>query len=126
MPNIKLPDGSVRQFDGAVSGLEIAARIGKGLARDAIAIRVNGALWDLTREIEDLFVSMGYQIADGPEIETDFHNFQALNIPPDHPARTMKDSLYVAIPGHPELLLRTETSAASQIDPAVRANPSDV
>ncbi|HEX5766008.1 MAG TPA: threonine--tRNA ligase [Woeseiaceae bacterium] len=53
MPNIKLPDGSVRQFDGAVSGLEIAARIGKGLARDAIAIRVNGALWDLTREIED-------------------------------------------------------------------------
>jgi threonyl-tRNA synthetase len=53
MPNIKLPDGSVRQFDGAVSGVDIAARIGKGLARDAIAIRVNGALWDLAREIED-------------------------------------------------------------------------
>ena len=53
MPNIRLPDGSVRQFDGAVSGVEIAARIGRGLARDAIAIRVNGALWDLTREIED-------------------------------------------------------------------------
>jgi threonyl-tRNA synthetase len=53
MPNIKLPDGSVRQFDGPVSGVEIAARIGKGLARDAIAVRVNGALWDLAREIED-------------------------------------------------------------------------
>ncbi|HLU06332.1 MAG TPA: threonine--tRNA ligase [Woeseiaceae bacterium] len=53
MPNIRLPDGSVRQFDGAVTGVEIAGGIGKGLARDAIAIRVNGALWDLAREIED-------------------------------------------------------------------------
>ena len=53
MPNIQLPDGSVRQFDSAVSGVEIAAGIGKGLARDAIAIRVNGALWDLTRQIDD-------------------------------------------------------------------------
>src|SRR5690606_20693829 len=53
MPNIRLPDGSVRQFDGAVTGVDIAGGIGKGLARDAIAIRVNGALWDLAREIED-------------------------------------------------------------------------
>jgi phenylalanyl-tRNA synthetase alpha chain len=48
---------------------------------------------------------------EGPEVEDDWHNFQALNIPPDHPARTMKDSLFVDVPGHPELLLRTETSA---------------
>jgi threonyl-tRNA synthetase len=53
MPNIQLPDGSVRQFDSAASGLEIAASIGKGLARDAIAVRVDGELWDLTREIAD-------------------------------------------------------------------------
>jgi threonyl-tRNA synthetase len=51
MPNIQLPDGAVRQFDSAVTGVEIAASIGKSLARDAIAIRVNGELWDVTREI---------------------------------------------------------------------------
>jgi phenylalanyl-tRNA synthetase alpha chain len=64
------------------------------------------------RQIVAVFTGMGFRVVDGPEIEDDWHNFQALNIPPDHPARTMKDSLYVAIPGHPELLLRTETSAA--------------
>jgi threonyl-tRNA synthetase len=53
MPIIQLPDGSKRQFDHAVTGLEIAADIGKGLARDAVAIRVEGELWDLTRSIED-------------------------------------------------------------------------
>jgi phenylalanyl-tRNA synthetase alpha chain len=63
------------------------------------------------RELIRVFTSMGFRVAEGPEIEDDWHNFQALNIPPDHPARTMKDSLYVAIPGHPDLLLRTETSA---------------
>jgi threonyl-tRNA synthetase len=53
MPTIQLPDGSERQFDNAVTGLEIAADIGKGLARDAVAIRVEGELWDLTRSIEE-------------------------------------------------------------------------
>ncbi len=56
----------------------------------------------------DVFTRMGYRVAEGPEIEDEWHNFEALNIPPDHPARTMKDSLYVDIPG---MLLRTETSA---------------
>lgn len=59
-------------------------------------------------EIVGIFTRMGYQVAEGPEIEDDWHNFEALNIPPDHPARTMKDSLYLDVPG---LLLRTETSA---------------
>jgi phenylalanyl-tRNA synthetase alpha chain len=63
-------------------------------------------------EIVNIFLRLGYRVVEGPEIEDEWHNFQALNIPEDHPARTMKDSLYVAIPGHPELLLRTETSAA--------------
>jgi phenylalanyl-tRNA synthetase alpha chain len=62
-------------------------------------------------EIVDVFLSLGFRVAEGPEIEDDWHNFQALNIPLDHPARTMRDTLYVSIPGHPELLLRTETSA---------------
>ena len=73
-----------------------------------------GNLHPVSRTLEritDIFARLGYQLADGPEIEDDWHNFQALNIPPDHPARTMKDSLYVSVPGHPELLLRTETSA---------------
>jgi phenylalanyl-tRNA synthetase alpha chain len=61
------------------------------------------------RRIVEVFTRMGYRVVEGPEIEDEWHNFEALNIPPDHPARTMKDSLYVDVPG---LLLRTETSAA--------------
>ena len=53
MPVIQLPDGSERQFAAAVTGAEIAGDISKSLARDAVAIRVNGELWDLTRSIED-------------------------------------------------------------------------
>ncbi|OFW78061.1 MAG: phenylalanine--tRNA ligase subunit alpha [Actinobacteria bacterium RBG_19FT_COMBO_70_19] len=70
-----------------------------------------GSLHPLTivqAQIVDVFTRMGYRVAEGPEIEDDWHNFEALNIPPDHPARTMKDSLYIDVPG---LLLRTETSA---------------
>ncbi|MCH8159762.1 MAG: threonine--tRNA ligase [Proteobacteria bacterium] len=52
MPKITLPDGSERQYEAAVSGAEIAMSIGKSLARDAVAVRVDGALWDLTRTIE--------------------------------------------------------------------------
>ena len=74
----------------------------------------SGSLHPLTHvedQIVEVFTRLGFRVVEGPEIEDDWHNFQALNIPVDHPARTMKDSLYVAIPGHPELLLRTETSA---------------
>ena len=70
-----------------------------------------GSLHPLTiveRQIVEAFTRMGYRVREGPEVEDDWHNFEALNIPPDHPARTMKDSLYVDVPG---LLLRTETSA---------------
>ena len=61
--------------------------------------------------ITEVFMRMGYRVVEGHEIETDWYNFQALNIPPDHPARTVKDTLYVDVPGRPDLLLRTETSA---------------
>ncbi len=63
-------------------------------------------LSQLIEEIEDLFVSMGYQVAEGPEIETDAYNFEMLNIPADHPARDMQDTFYF----DPKLLLRTHTS----------------
>ena len=52
MPNISLPDSSIRQFDAVTSGADIAASIGKSLARDAVAIRVDGELYDLTRDID--------------------------------------------------------------------------
>ncbi|MCL6588360.1 MAG: phenylalanine--tRNA ligase subunit alpha [Firmicutes bacterium] len=57
-------------------------------------------------EIEDLFLGMGFTIAEGPEVEEDYYNFEALNIPKDHPAREMHDSLYIT----DEVLLRTHTS----------------
>jgi hypothetical protein len=53
MPKISLPDGSERQYDATTSGADIAASIGEGLARAAVAIRVDGDLWDLNREISD-------------------------------------------------------------------------
>lgn len=62
------------------------------------------------RELEDLFVGFGYEVAEGPEVETDWHNFGALNMPEAHPARSMWDTLYVRL-GRPEqVLLRTHTS----------------
>ncbi len=62
------------------------------------------------RELEDIFLGLGYQVAEGPEVEDDWHNFEALNIPPAHPARSMQDTLYVAL-GEPEqVVLRTHTS----------------
>jgi len=61
----------------------------------------------ITQEIEDLFVGMGYQVADGPEVEYDLYNFERANIPKDHPARDMQDTFYI----NPELLLRTHTTS---------------
>jgi phenylalanyl-tRNA synthetase alpha chain len=62
-------------------------------------------------EIVDVFTRLGYRVVEGPEVETDWYNFTALNIPPDHPARTEKDTVYLDVAGHDDLLLRTETSA---------------
>ncbi len=62
------------------------------------------------RELEDVFVAMGFTVAEGPEVETDWYNFEALNIPPAHPARGMWDTFYVDL-GEPEtVVLRTHTS----------------
>jgi phenylalanyl-tRNA synthetase alpha chain len=59
------------------------------------------------REIEEIFSSLGFDFAQGPEIEDEFHNFTALNMPADHPARQMQDTFYLK---NSELLLRTHTS----------------
>ena len=63
------------------------------------------------RELEDIFVGLGYRVAEGPEVEDDWHNFEALNIPPAHPARSMQDTIYVALGADEQTLLRTHTSA---------------
>jgi phenylalanyl-tRNA synthetase alpha chain len=62
------------------------------------------------RELEEIFIGMGYRVMEGPEVEDDWHNFEALNMAPAHPARSMQDTLYVEL-GEPEqVLLRTHTS----------------
>lgn len=57
-------------------------------------------------EAKQIFMGLGFEIAEGPDIETDYYNFEALNLPKDHPARDMQDSFYIT----PEVLLRTHTS----------------
>lgn len=68
-----------------------------------------GAIHPLTRviqEIEDIFIGMGFEVAEGPEVEKDYYNFEALNLPKNHPARDMQDSFYIT----EEILMRTHTS----------------
>lgn len=65
------------------------------------------------RDIKQIFYRLGFTIADGPELEDDFHNFTALNFPPDHPARDMQDTFFVRKserPNEDDLVLRTHTS----------------
>jgi len=87
----------------------------KQLEKEAIDITLPGRpvqlggphlLMKVIRDIEDLFISMGYTVAEGPEVETDYYNFEALNLPKGHPARDMQDSFYIT----EDLLMRTHTS----------------
>lgn len=96
------------------AALEEAA-IQEQLEKESIDVTLPGAkvqignrhpLTRVIEEIEDLFVSMGYEIAEGPEVEKDYYNFEALNLPKGHPARDMQDSFYIS----EEILLRTHTS----------------
>lgn len=63
-------------------------------------------LTSIIEEIEDLFIGLGYEVREGPEVETDYFNFEALNLPKGHPARDMQDTFYITN----ELLMRTHTS----------------
>jgi phenylalanyl-tRNA synthetase alpha chain len=93
------------------------AELARQLAKEALDIslpgrqRGQGGLHPVSRtieRIETLFASIGFSVADGPEIETDWHNFTALNTPENHPARSMHDTFYLE--GSPHVLLRTHTS----------------
>ena len=91
----------------------------ESLVRDRIDLTIGGGEYRrghlhpvtrIWRELEDVFVGLGYKVAEGPEVELDWYNFEALNFPPGHPARAMQDTLYVRL-GEPEqVLLRTHTS----------------
>jgi phenylalanyl-tRNA synthetase alpha chain len=94
-----------------------AEELGAALERDTTDVTLpgdphpRGALHPITqirREMEDIFLALGYFIADGPEVETDWHNFTALNTPEGHPARSSSDNFYIA--GRPDRLLRSQTS----------------
>jgi len=63
-----------------------------------------------TERLEDVFIGLGFQIAEGPEVESDFYNFEALNMPPSHPARSMWDTLFINQDPQGSVLLRTHTS----------------
>jgi len=63
----------------------------------------------LADKLADVFIAMGYEVAEGPEVEAEWYNFDALNIPPEHPAREMQDTLFVA-PANSGMVLRTHTS----------------
>ena len=72
-----------------------------------------GGLHPLTiveNEIKEIFLGMGFSVADGPEVEYDYYNFEALNLPPDHPARDTQDTFYIT----DNILLRTQTSSVPE------------
>lgn len=71
-----------------------------------IAIGTKHVFTQIMEEIEDLFLGMGYQVIDGPEVELDSYNFEKMNLPKDHPARDMQDTFYIT----EEVLMRTHTS----------------
>jgi len=95
-----------------------AAELDAKLVADRIDVTMPGApprplghqhlITRTTRLIEDIMVGLGYEVAEGPEIEHDYYNFTALNHPADHPARMLQDTFYVQ--SHPDVLLRTHTS----------------
>ena len=88
-----------------------AALLGSGAW--ACGLPERGRLHLVTRtrdELEDIFVGMGFRVAEGSEAETDWYNFEALNMPPAHPARSMWDTLYLDLGAPESVLLRTHTS----------------
>ncbi len=83
-----------------------AQRVDVTLPGRPVVIGHHHPLTLILEQIADIFLGLGFTIAEGPEIETDYYNFEALNMPKEHPAREMQDSFYI----RPEILLRTHTS----------------
>jgi phenylalanyl-tRNA synthetase alpha chain len=97
------------------AGAEIAARIAREALdlTELLAQRRRGhshIVTQATQRLEDVFIGLGFQIAEGPEVETDFHNFEALNMPKSHPARSEFDTMFLEYGEPGSVLLRTHTS----------------
>lgn len=101
-------------FDAKVAVIESGERAAK-LEKERIDITLPGRfihpgrmhpVTQVMEEIEEIFSGLGFDVAEGPEVELDYYNFEALNLPKDHPARDMQDTFYVS----DEVLLRTHTS----------------
>jgi phenylalanyl-tRNA synthetase alpha chain len=91
----------------------VTERVDVTLPADRITGGARHPVTMLADKLADVFVAMGYEVAEGPEVEGEWFNFDALNIPPDHPAREMQDTLFVAPPEGAErsgMVLRTHTS----------------
>lgn len=94
--------------------LEVAA-LNEALAKETLDVTLSGkqmpqgtrhVLSQIIEEIEDIFIGMGYQIVEGYEVESDYYNFERMNLPKNHPARDMQDTFYIS----DEVLIRTHTS----------------
>lgn len=106
------------EFESALQAkLELVkeAELNQRLAAEKIDVTLPGRVRELGRRhpltlaldrIKEVFLRMGFDIEEGPEVESDYYNFEALNLPPDHPARDMQDSFYIT----EQFLLRTHTS----------------
>ena len=101
-------------FEARKKAIEDAV-VNQKLASETIDVTLPGVsfptggihpLYQTVMELEDLYIGMGYSVAEGPEIETDEYCFEKLNLPKGHPARDMQDTFYI----NPELLLRSQTS----------------
>lgn len=102
-------DALTALFDSADGGAtqSVAAKFDFTLPGRPATRGVRHLITRTLEEVIEIFYGMGFEIADGPEIETDYYNFGALNFPPDHPARDMQDTFFVS----DEYLLRTHTSS---------------
>ena len=103
----KIEDACNQALDRLKAEAEAKARgIDVSLPGRAIAPGSLHPLTRVTHEICEIFMRMGFEVVEGPEVETDYYNFEALNIPKNHPARDMQDTFYVS----DEIVLRTHTS----------------
>ena len=109
-PQLEAADRTRLDVEERLDLTEVAAL---GVTGAAVAVPDRGHLHLVTQvrdELEDTFVAMGFTVAEGSEAETDWYNFEALNMPPDHPARGMWDTLYLRVDAPETVLLRTHTS----------------
>jgi len=116
-------EGALADRESTLASVALSAR----LTAEAVDVTLPGRrrapgrrhlIERVVREVSDIFIGLGYRIAEGPEVELDYYNFTALNTPPDHPARNASDTFYVedlsgeeaVVTGESDVLLRTQTS----------------